>query len=148
MKTTALIVAITALASPACAHDFGSDLMCKVTGRTGNQSIWSFANNSHNIDGSEGGTFVETGYSGNGRETYSPPGRRPIWIFSPNNFGGFTLLSRDAPGWSIVVFAVRQSDGYLTGEADLTHNGRVIGSGNCARQSAPDANGIGDVAPE
>lgn len=148
MKTFALIVAITALVSPASAHDFSGDLMCKVTGRTGNQSVWSFANNSDNANGSTGGTFVETGYSGNGKETYSPVGRRPVWIYGANNVGGFSLASREAPGWAIVVGTIEQRGNYLGGDAVLVHNGRPVGSGECIRQSAPTAGGIGDVAPE
>ena len=134
--------------SQAHAHDFTTDLMCQVTGVTGNHSAWSFANNTGTADGSEGGTFVETGYSGNGKEVYSTPGRRPIWVYGANNLGGLTLLSREAPGWSIVMAGLVRHPDYVGGDASLVHNGHIIGWGQCVRQAAPTAGGVGDVAPE
>ena len=85
----ALIIAAAALAlaTPAVAHDYNRDFVCSITHRhRWQQTAYTSANNTSNVDGSFGGTYVETVFSKNGRDVVSPTGSRPIWYFgrSPN----------------------------------------------------------------
>jgi hypothetical protein len=41
--------------------------------------------------------MVETGFSKNGRVTFSPVGARPIWIYTLDGYGGYSLHSSEAP---------------------------------------------------
>jgi hypothetical protein len=111
-------------------------IVCNMTDTVGNALTYSFVGNSHNIDGSFGGTMVEDGFMKNGRATVSPIGNRPIWIFTGNVAGGFNLYSREARGWHIDVAG---------GQAGLYHGGRFAGSGSCGVLGGyATANNVGD----
>jgi hypothetical protein len=51
---------MVAACSPAKAHDFARDLQCSVTGSDGSPLAWWFTTNTSNMDGSTGGTMIET----------------------------------------------------------------------------------------
>ena len=97
-------VAMIAACSSAKAHDFAHDLLCSVSGADGSPIVaWSFAMNTRNMDGSVGGTMIETSVHSHGRDISAAPGSRPIWVFESNPDGGLTLTSRSDPGWSVVA---------------------------------------------
>jgi hypothetical protein len=60
------------------AHDYGADIICRVTETDGQRSAWSFAPNTVVADGSPVSTFVETSYFGHGKSVVSQPGSRPV----------------------------------------------------------------------
>jgi hypothetical protein len=133
MKKYLLSAVVVAALSPS-AH---AGVVCNVTDTLGNALTYEFGGNSVNADGSFGGTMVETGFAKNGRVTVSPVGIRPIWTYSGNAFG-YTLYSREAPGWALDV--------YNAGGAQLTHNGRIAGTGTCASSApAQTAGNVGDL---
>jgi hypothetical protein len=133
-----LIVAMAAACLPAKAHDFARDLQCSVTGADGSPMAWWFATNTRNMDGSVGGTMIETAAHSHGRDISAAPGSRPIWVFEPNPDGGLTLTSRSDPGWSIVAqHFVDTGHGTVSGRVTVYRNGAVIGEGICARQYVP-----------
>jgi hypothetical protein len=88
-----LSAAMVAALASSPAH---AGVVCNVTDTLGNALTYEFGGNSHNVDGSFGGTMVETGFAKNGLVTVSPVGIRPIWTYSGNAFG-YTLNSREAP---------------------------------------------------
>ncbi len=45
------LAATLALAGSAEAHDYGADIICRVTETDGNRSAWSFAPNTASVDG-------------------------------------------------------------------------------------------------
>jgi hypothetical protein len=131
-------VAVVAACSSAKAHDFARDLQCSVSGADGASMAWWFATNTRNMDGSVGGTMIETGVHSHGRDLSAAPGSRPIWMFESNPDGGLTLTSRSDPGWSIIAPRfVDSGHGTLSGRATVYHNGAAFGEGICARQYAP-----------
>jgi hypothetical protein len=138
-----------ALAGSAEAHDFSSDIICRVIESDGQRSAWSFAPNTVGVDGSAVSTFVETSYLGHGKTVVSQAGLRPVWVMTPNRMGGVTLLPQSNPGWSLVVSNVARSGPIvLGGDATLIHNGALVGVGQCAKRALPTAATVGDVAPE
>jgi hypothetical protein len=133
-----LVVAMAAACASAMAHDFSRDLQCSVTGADDSPVAWWFATNSRNLDGSVGGTMIETAAHSHGRDISAAPGSRPIWVVESNPDGGLTLTSRSDPGWSIVAPRfVDSGHGTVSGRATAYHNGTVVGEGICARQYAP-----------
>jgi len=74
-KAMIMAAALAAIATPALATS-ATDLVCSITDNRGNALIYTFDGNSHNSDGSLGGTMVETGFSKNGRDTLLS-GRQP-----------------------------------------------------------------------
>lgn len=132
-------VAMIAACSSAKAHDFAHDLLCSVSGADGSPIVaWSFAMNTRNMDGSVGGTMIETSVHSHGRDISAAPGSRPIWVFESNPDGGLTLTSRSDPGWSVVApHLVDSGHGTVSGRATIYHNGAAVGEGICARQYAP-----------
>jgi hypothetical protein len=131
MKTLVLAAATVAMASPAFAQ---GDLACAMQDNLGNRLVYTFANNSSNADGSFGGTYVETGFlKNNGQEVHYPVGNRPIWIFTANRGGSFTIWSRSAPGWAIGLDPITMRNGLYHGTAALIHNNNIVGRGECAR---------------
>jgi hypothetical protein len=112
------------------------NVVCNIVDTYGNALSYSFIGNTHNVDGSFGGTLVEDGFVKNGRVTVSPLGNRPIWIFGSNGGGGVNLYSREASGW-----AIRE----IGGRAVLTHRNTVVGSGACGGGSGyATAGNVGD----
>jgi len=110
MKRPAALAAIAmALIGSANAHDYSSDIVCRVTESDGNRSAWSFAPNTVGPQGSPVSTFVETSYLGHGKSVVSQTGSRPVWVMAPNQMGGVTMLPRSNPGWSLVVSNVARS---------------------------------------
>jgi hypothetical protein len=103
LRPVVLTAVALALAGPAQAHDYSADIICRVTEIDGNQSAWSFAPNTTSVDGSPVSTFIETSYLGHGKSVVSQAGSRPVWVLTPNQLGGMTLLPRNDPGWSLVV---------------------------------------------
>ena len=87
---------------------------------------YTFGDNTKNIDGSFGGTMVETSFDKDGKTVISKIGHRPIWIFD-GNVRSYNLYSREAPGWQISVIDLN---------ATLIHNGRFAGHGNCDTEIA------------
>jgi hypothetical protein len=148
LKPLALAVAL-ALAGSAQAHDFSADIICRVTETDGNRSAWSFAPNTTSVDGSPVSTLIETSYLGHGKSVVSQAGSRPVWVMTPNQLGGMTLLPRNDPGWSLVVSNLARTGSTISGGyASLLHNGVLIGVGQCAQRTVPTAATVGDVAPE
>jgi opacity protein-like surface antigen len=131
MKTL-LLAAVAAISVSSAAHAY--DLTCNVTDTVGNHLTYAFGINTHNADGSFGGTLVETGFEKNGRMVISERGARPVWIYNGANASTFSLWSREAPGWRIAV------NGF---SAELWHNNRFAGSGACVKQE-----GATDVADQ
>src|ERR1700722_12374797 len=132
-----LIVAMVAACSPAKAHDFARDLQCSVTGSDRSPLAWWFTTNTSNMDGSVGGTMIETAAHSRGRDLSAAAGSRPIWVFESNPDGGLTLKSRSDPGWSIVAPRfVDSGHGTISSRITVYHNGTAIGEGICARQYA------------
>ena len=136
-----------AAATPCLAHNYSSDLVCVITDIGGNKLTYAFANNTANANGSFGGTYVETAFEKNGRSVVSATGHRPIWYygFAQNRNYGAAILSREAPGWAIGVVSKGVQGGYWVADAELWHDNRFIGRGQCARvdQGTP-ANQVGD----
>jgi hypothetical protein len=133
-------VALISAYQPVSAHNYSSDLACQITDNSGQVNQYTFADNTHNLDGSLGGTMVETGYANWRKAVVSPAGARPIWFYVGNALGGLTLASREAPGWAIEFGA--------GGQAVLMHGRLTVGSGTCARSSFGTAATVPDVAPE
>jgi hypothetical protein len=149
MRPAALAALALALIGSANAHDYSSDIVCRVTESDGNRSAWSFAPNTVGPQGSPVSTFVETSYLGHGKSVVSQTGSRPVWVMAPNQMGGVTMLPRSNPGWSLVVSNVaRSGPAVLGGDATLVHNGALVGVGQCATRALPTAATVGDVAPE
>ena len=153
MKKLLLSAAVfAAVATPAFAHNYSNDLVCVISDTGGNKLTYAFANNTHNSNGSFGGTYVETAFSKNGQDVVSPVGGRPIWYFGPSPNANYTAVisSRNAPGWHIGVAGNGFTNGYANYAAELWHDGRFIGRGGCAR-SAVNADGsmpaaaVGDI---
>ena len=143
------LAATLALACSAEAHDYGADIICRVTETDGQRSAWSFAPNTLGADGSPVSTFVETSYFGHGKSVVSQAGSRRVWLMTANPVGGVTLLPRNNPGWSLIVSNLsRTATSISGGYASLLHNGVLIGVGQCAQRSLPTAATVGDVAPE
>jgi hypothetical protein len=135
-KALIMAAALAILVAPAAQ---AKDIVCHMTDTLGNALTYAFGANSQNADGSFGGTMVETGFEKNGRMVLSEVGNRPIWTFSGDN-RGFTLYSREAPGWAI---SIARNDA-----AVLTHNGYRAGYGSCGAtvaQSGPSADTVGDL---
>jgi hypothetical protein len=143
LRPLALAAFALALVGSAHAHDYGADMICRVTETDGNRSAWSFAPNTTSVDGSPVSTFVETSYLGHGKSVVSQAGSRPVWLMTANPVGGVTLLPRNNPGWALVVSNLSRA-----GMASLLHNGVLIGLGQCAQRTLPTAATVGDVAPE
>jgi hypothetical protein len=123
-----LLAAVAAISLAAPAHAAG-DIVCSITDTLGNNLIYAFGNNTNtvgNTDRNFSGTMVETGFDKNGKSVFSRVGQRPIWIFNGGQ-NGFSLYSREAPGWAI---AVRRGD-----VATLTYNGRFAGGGSCQTEA-------------
>src|SRR5271156_5721663 len=97
------LAAVLALTGSAEAHDYSADIICRVTETDGNRSAWSFAPNTTSVAGSPVSTFIETSYLGHGKSVVSQTGSRPVWVMTPNQLGGMTLMPRSAPGWALVV---------------------------------------------
>jgi hypothetical protein len=143
MKTLVLAAAIVAMSAPAFAQ---GDLACAMQDNLGNRMIYTFANNSSNADGSLGGTYVETGFVKNNQaEIHYPVGRRPIWIYSANKGGSFTIWSREAPGWGIGLDPITERNGLYHATAALIHNNSIVGRGECARDGV-DSETAGNVS--
>ena len=143
LRPLALAAFALALVGWAHAHDYGADMICRVTETDGNRSAWSFAPNTTSVDGSPVSTFVETSYLGHGKSVVSQAGSRPVWLMTANPVGVVTLLPRNNPGWALVVSNLSRA-----GMASLLHNGVLIGLGQCAQRTLPTAATVGDVAPE
>ena len=67
------LAATLALACSAEAHDYGADIICRVTETDDQRSPWSFAPNAASADGSPVSTFVETSYLGHGKSVVGHP---------------------------------------------------------------------------
>jgi hypothetical protein len=132
------IIATDAACWSAKAHDFSHDLQCSVSDVDGSSTAWWFAINSRNIDGSIGGTVVETANHSHGRDISAAPGTRPVWKIELHRDGDLNLKSRSDPGWSIVAPRfVDSGHGIVSAHATAYHNGIAIGEGICAIQYAP-----------
>ena len=143
------LAATLALAGSAEAHDYGADIICRVTETDGNRSAWSFAPNTASVDGAPVSTFVETSYLGHGKSVVSQPASRPVWLMTANPVDGVTLLPQYNPGWSLIVSNLaRTATSISGGYATLLHNGVLIGVGQCAQRTLPTAATVDDVAPE
>lgn len=131
-----LILAALLLATPAAAtsYDHSGDIICKLTDNSGQVNFYEFANNTENAS-DFGGTFVETLYASPQKSVELPPGRRPVWTYYANKFGGMTLASQADRGWSIVIGVMNKNNGVVGGRAVLDHNGSVVGFGGCMRPS-------------
>ena len=139
LRPVVLTAVALALAGPAQAHDYSAAIICRVTEIDGNQSAWSFAPNTTSVDGSPVSTFIETSYLGHGKSVVSQAGSRPVWVMTPNQLGGMTLLPRNDPGWSLVVSNLgRTGTTTAGGYATLLHNGVLIGVGQCAQRDRSD----------
>ena len=148
-RRVALVAVALALTGSANAHDYGADMICRVTETDGARSAWSFAPNTVGADGSPVSTFVETSYLGHGKSVVSQAGSRPVWMMTANPVGGVTLLPRNNPGWALIVSNVARAGASIAGGyATLLHNGVLIGVGQCAQRTVPTAATVGDVAPE
>ena len=149
LKPLALAAVALGLIAPAHAHDYGADMICRVTETDGARSAWSFAPNTIGADGSPVSTFVETSYFGHGKSVVSQAGSRPVWVMTANPVGGVTLLPRNNPGWALIVSNVARAGTTIAGGyATLLHNGVLIGVGQCAQRTVPTAATVGDVASE
>src|SRR5580692_755775 len=87
LRPLALAAFALALVGSAHAHDYGADMICRVTETDGNRSAWSFAPNTTSVDGSPVSTFVETSYFGHGKSVVSQAGSRPVWLMTGNPAG-------------------------------------------------------------
>jgi hypothetical protein len=130
-KAMIMAAALAAVATPAFATS-ATDLVCSIKDNTGNNLIYTFDGNSQNADGSVGGTMVETGFSKNGRDTFSPVGNRPIWVYEGNRVGGILLHSREAQGWRIGTGYLPAGDKFMVA-ANLFHGANIVGNGWCGR---------------
>jgi len=149
LRPLALAAFALALVGWAHAHDYGADMICRVTETDDNRSAWSFAPNTTSVDGSPVSTFVETSYLGHGKSVVSQAGSRPVWLMTANPVGVVTLLPRNNPGWALVVSNLARAGTTISGGyASLLHNGVLIGVGQCAQRTFPTAATVGDVAPE
>jgi hypothetical protein len=92
---TLLLVAFATISIAGAAH---AGVVCNVRDTAGNNLTYAFGENSHNGNGSFGGTMVETGFEKNGQMVISEKGVRPIWIYAGNVGGGYDLYSRANPG--------------------------------------------------
>jgi hypothetical protein len=130
-KAMIMAAALAAVATPALATS-ATDLVCSIRDNTGNNLIYTFDGNSQNANGSVGGTMVETGFSKNGRDTFSQVGNRPIWIYEANRLGGILLKSREAYGWHIGTDALPNGERFRV-VANLFHGDNIVGHGWCGR---------------
>jgi hypothetical protein len=121
-STTMKKALLTAVALATIATSAHAKVSCDITDTAGNALIYQFGDNTIADNGD--GTMVETGFSKNGRVTFSPVGARPISIHTLDGYGGYSLHSSEAPGWAL---RVANSDA-----ATLTHNGRYAGGGICS----------------
>jgi hypothetical protein len=147
---TAAVVAVVGASSAQAEGTGPNDIVCHLVTFVGNhQNYYSFANNTSNGAGNIG-TWVETGYTGDGRTVMSVPGQRPIWAFGYT--GDSTLIvQRSDPSWSITMAHVDPPNGnnMRRWPATLTHRGRVVGSGECYRRWNPVGTGMTiDNAPD
>jgi hypothetical protein len=115
-------VIVLCAATAADAHDYSTDFLCSVVDATGNQIKYAFANNSANSNGSVGGTYVETGFSKNGRTITSPPGSRPIWIYGMDDAGRAWIYPRATPGWAMYILNPNTTNGQFIANAQLIRN--------------------------
>ena len=123
LRPLALAAFALALVGSAHAHDYGADMICRVTETDDNRSAWSFAPNTTSVDGSPVSTFVETSYLGHGKSVVSQAGSRPVWLMTANPVGGVTLLPRNNPGWALVVSNLSRAGMAISGGyASLLHN--------------------------
>ena len=123
LRPLALAAFALALMGSAHAHDYGADMICRVTETGGNRSAWSFAPNTTTVDGSPVSTFVETSYLGHGKSVVSQAGSRPVWLMTANPVGVVTLLPRNNPGWALVVSNLSRAGMAISGGyASLLHN--------------------------
>ena len=127
-----LAAAVLALASTDA-----NALTCHMTDTLGNNLTYAFGPNTHNINGTFGGTLVETGFDKNGRSTFSQVGTRPIWIYQASSNGAFDLISAEAPGWVIHIYGDGEG-------AQLRHNGRFAGDGWCEGDTPSTRGGVPD----
>jgi hypothetical protein len=141
------------IATPAFASS-ATDLICTITDSQGSKLYYTFDGNTHNANGTDGGTMVETGFEKNGISVMSEVGQRPIWIWNSNRSNGVTLWSREAPGWFIGTANMRTVNGWWSGRAELYHNSRFAGSGECTRyvggvasNGGVTASNVGDQGP-
>jgi hypothetical protein len=140
-----LVLAAVATLAVSSAHATQkSDLLCKLTDTQGSTLLYSFNNNTSNVDGSIGGTFVETGFQKNGHSVFAPVGARPIWIFFANQIGGLTIQSRNDAGWSLVQGAIGVKGNVYSASTALYHGARVVASGWCGREGAVTAATVND----
>jgi hypothetical protein len=122
LAAAALGVAFAAFVSSAHAHDFGSDITCNVLDIRGNKLTYSFAENTENLNGSLGGTVVETAFMRNGTMVASMPGMRPIWMWEKDQFGNIDIVQRSDSRWRINTVGTT---------AILMHDDNVVGHGIC-----------------
>lgn len=124
LRPLALAAFALAHVGSAHAHDYGADMICRVTETDGNRSAWSFAPNTTSVDGSPVSTLVETSYLGHGKSVVSQAGSRSVWLMTANPVGGVTLLPRNNPGWALVVSNLSRAGMAISGGyASLLHNG-------------------------
>jgi hypothetical protein len=142
-----ILLALALLGSTAAHASSPADLICQVRDTGGNLDIYTFNGNSHNVDGTFGGTVVETGFEKNGKTTMYDAGLRPIWIYS--SAGEFVnIASREAPGWVLTWGNSTAVNGVIKGPAILTYRGRLVGKGDCMRlveATQTTAGNIGDL---
>jgi hypothetical protein len=119
------------LAAPiaANAHDV---LSCTIYDTQGSAMHYVFGENTRN-------SFVETGFSKNGKIVMSEVGVRPVWTVDYNAEGGGRMLSsQEAPGWRLSYLA--------NGDAMLEHNARYAGAGHCGNVDEMAARGAAEDA--
>ena len=135
-----------ALIAPAMARDYTGDLLCNLTDTRGNRITYGFGNNSHNADGTLGGTFVETGFEKNGALTTYPTGARPVWLYTANQFDALTVVSRNAPSWRVVMGRITENNGILGAPAVLIDGTTPKARGACYRRTMDTGATVGDLA--
>jgi hypothetical protein len=146
MRKLIIAAALLAGVSTQASASSMTDLGCTIRDTSGTTNYYTFDGNTKNANGTAGGTMVETGYEKNGVVVASEVGQRPIWIWNANRSGGFTLWSRNAPGWFIGTSNMHDVNGLWTGHAELYHNNRFVGSGYCNRITnyGTSASNVGD----
>ena len=133
MKKLLLSVAMFgAIATPAFASS-ATDLICTITDLQGSKLYYTFDGNTHNANGTDGGTMVETGFEKNGRLGHVRSGPAPDLDMELQPIPWRHALVARGAGWFLGTLNMRTVNGWWSGPAELYHNSRLAGSGECTR---------------
>jgi hypothetical protein len=135
MRTVLLAAALTIGGlSQAYATDGAPDILCMVSDRAGNNSVYmfSFDTKSASTGGPISGTLAETEFiDKDGNAKFFAPGQRPAWLYTANAQGGGLTFWSSNPGWVITLGAISSNHGVLGQEAFLYHDRTIVAAGGC-----------------